>query len=62
MFAQLKGLLDAVERDLFSKHMPSVSYLRLDGNVEPQVRDLNNLSVNEYLGLVLTITLIRSHS
>eukprot|EP00959_Pyramimonas_sp_CCMP1952_P211091 4417998-Pyramimonas_sp.AAC.1 len=38
VFAQLKGLLDAVERDLFAKHMPSVSYLRLDGNVEPQAR------------------------
>jgi len=34
IFAQMKTMLDIVENDLFRKHMPSVSYLRLDGDVE----------------------------
>ncbi|GJP49304.1 hypothetical protein CLOM_g8529 [Closterium sp. NIES-68] len=38
VFAQLKSFLDIVEQDLFKKHMPSVSYLRIDGSVEPSRR------------------------
>ena len=39
IFAQLKGMLDLVERDLFQGAMKgSVSYLRLDGGVEPTAR------------------------
>jgi TATA-binding protein-associated factor len=30
-------MLDVVEQDLFKKHMPSVTYMRLDGDV-PQVK------------------------
>jgi TATA-binding protein-associated factor len=33
IFAQLKHMLDIVEKDLFKKDMPLVSYLRLDGDV-----------------------------
>lgn len=33
IFAQLKQMLDLVETDLFRVHMPSVTYLRLDGSV-----------------------------
>jgi TATA-binding protein-associated factor len=33
IFAQLKQMLDLVETDLFRAHMPSVTYLRLDGSV-----------------------------
>ncbi|KAH3766734.1 TATA-binding protein-associated factor 172 [Pelomyxa schiedti] len=32
IFAQLKSFLDIVEEDLFKAHMPSVTYLRLDGS------------------------------
>mmetsp|Transcript_11790 Transcript_11790/g.47593 ORF Transcript_11790/g.47593 Transcript_11790/m.47593 type:complete len:566 (-) Transcript_11790:190-1887(-) len=33
IFAQLTSMLDLIERDLFKRHMPSVSFLRLDGKV-----------------------------
>lgn len=32
LFCQLKSMLDIVENDLLKKHMPSVTYLRLDGS------------------------------
>ncbi|CAL8122887.1 unnamed protein product [Orchesella dallaii] len=33
IFCQLKVMLDILENDLFKAHMPSVTYLRLDGSV-----------------------------
>ncbi|GAB4851956.1 btaf1 RNA polymerase II, B-TFIID transcription factor-associated, 170kDa [Ancistrocladus abbreviatus] len=38
IFAQHKALLDIIERDLFHQHMKNVTYLRLDGSVEPEKR------------------------
>jgi TATA-binding protein-associated factor len=38
VFCQLKSMLDIVENDLLRVHMPSVTYLRLDGNVPPSSR------------------------
>ncbi|XP_037872646.2 TATA-binding protein-associated factor 172 isoform X1 [Bombyx mori] len=38
VFCQLKKMLDIVERDLLLQHLPSVTYLRLDGSVPPQHR------------------------
>ncbi|KAL0914712.1 hypothetical protein M5K25_015084 [Dendrobium thyrsiflorum] len=38
IFAQHRSLLDIIERDLFNAHMKSVTYLRLDGSVEPDKR------------------------
>ncbi|CAI9108802.1 OLC1v1008493C4 [Oldenlandia corymbosa var. corymbosa] len=38
IFAQHKALLDIIERDLFRVHMKNVTYLRLDGSVEPEKR------------------------
>ncbi|KAB1223505.1 TATA-binding protein-associated factor BTAF1 [Morella rubra] len=38
IFAQHKALLDIIERDLFHTHMKNVTYLRLDGSVEPEKR------------------------
>ncbi|CAH2106098.1 unnamed protein product [Euphydryas editha] len=38
IFCQLKKMLDIVERDLLQKHLPSVTYLRLDGSVPPHQR------------------------
>ncbi|XP_057511229.1 LOW QUALITY PROTEIN: TATA-binding protein-associated factor BTAF1 [Actinidia eriantha] len=38
IFAQHKAFLDIIERDLFHAHMKSVTYLRLDGSVEPGKR------------------------
>jgi TATA-binding protein-associated factor len=33
-----QGFLDIIEKDLFEAHMPSVSYMRLDGGVEASKR------------------------
>lgn len=33
IFCQLKGMLDIIEDDLLKRHLPSVTYLRLDGSV-----------------------------
>ncbi|KAK6923628.1 Helicase, C-terminal [Dillenia turbinata] len=38
IFAQHKALLDIIEGDLFHTHMKNVTYLRLDGSVEPEKR------------------------
>ncbi|GJU13443.1 TATA-binding protein-associated factor BTAF1 [Tanacetum coccineum] len=38
IFAQHKALLDIIEKDLFNSHMKSVTYLRLDGSVQPEKR------------------------
>ncbi|ORZ33534.1 hypothetical protein BCR44DRAFT_1438168 [Catenaria anguillulae PL171] len=38
VFAQMKQMLDLIESDLFRAHMPSVSYLRLDGSTDPRAR------------------------
>ncbi|KAL5034972.1 hypothetical protein BDV3_004461 [Batrachochytrium dendrobatidis] len=34
IFAQVKPMLDIIENDLFKKHMPSVTYMRLDGTTD----------------------------
>ncbi|XP_049535166.1 TATA-binding protein-associated factor 172 [Anopheles darlingi] len=38
IFCQLKAMLDILENDLLKKHLPAVSYLRLDGSVPPSTR------------------------
>jgi TATA-binding protein-associated factor len=38
IFCQLKSMLDIVENDLLKTHLPSVTYLRLDGSVEANSR------------------------
>jgi TATA-binding protein-associated factor len=38
IFAQLKETLDTVEHDVFQRYLPQVTYLRLDGRVEPRLR------------------------
>ncbi|KAF8520167.1 SNF2 chromatin remodeling protein [Hysterangium stoloniferum] len=38
IFCQLKQMLDIIEMDLFKKHMPSVTYMRLDGGTDPGKR------------------------
>lgn len=38
IFCQLKDMLDLIENDLFKKYMPSVTYMRLDGSVDPRDR------------------------
>lgn len=38
IFCQLKTMLDIIENDLFKKHMPTVTYMRLDGSVDASKR------------------------
>uniref|UniRef100_A0A1B6DFE2 TATA-binding protein-associated factor 172 n=1 Tax=Clastoptera arizonana TaxID=38151 RepID=A0A1B6DFE2_9HEMI len=38
IFCQIKSMLDIVENDLLKAHMPSVTYLRLDGSILPGSR------------------------
>ena len=38
IFCQMKQMLDIIETDLFKQHMPSVTYMRLDGNTEASKR------------------------
>lgn len=47
IFCQLKDMLDMVENDLFKKNMPSVTYMRLDGSVDPRDRQAVVRKFNE---------------
>ncbi len=38
IFCQLKDMLDMVEEDLLRKHLPSVTFMRLDGSTDPRER------------------------
>ncbi|TFK29824.1 hypothetical protein FA15DRAFT_690571 [Coprinopsis marcescibilis] len=38
IFCQMKQMLDIIETDLFKSHMPSVTYMRLDGSTEANKR------------------------
>lgn len=38
IFCQLRPMLDLIETDLFRTHMPTVSYMRLDGSTDPRKR------------------------
>ncbi|KAJ7632150.1 SNF2 superfamily chromatin remodeling protein [Roridomyces roridus] len=38
IFCQMKQMLDIIETDLFNKHMPSVTYMRLDGSTDASKR------------------------
>lgn len=38
IFCQLRPMLDIIEKDLFQAVMPSVTYMRMDGNTDPKKR------------------------
>ncbi|KZT70176.1 SNF2 superfamily chromatin remodeling protein [Daedalea quercina L-15889] len=38
IFCQMKQMLDIIEKDLFKPHMPSVTYMRLDGGTDANKR------------------------
>ena len=38
IFCQLKQMLDLIEKDLFKPHMPTVTYMRMDGTTDPSKR------------------------
>lgn len=47
IFCQLKDMLDIVEEELLKKHMPSVTYMRLDGRTDPRNRQAIVRKFNE---------------
>lgn len=47
IFCQLKDMVDIVEEELFKKHMPSVTYMRLDGRTDPRERQAIVRKFNE---------------
>lgn len=38
IFVQLKSMIDIIEQDLFEKHIPELSWLRMDGNTSLDMR------------------------
>ena len=38
IFCQLRPMLDLIAQQLFGKHMPTVTYMRLDGSTDPKKR------------------------
>ncbi|KAL4065257.1 hypothetical protein J3A83DRAFT_4375778 [Scleroderma citrinum] len=38
IFCQMKQMIDIIENDLFKQHMPSVTYMRLDGSTDANKR------------------------
>lgn len=47
IFCQLKDMLDIVETELLKKHLPSVTYMRLDGSTDPRDRQAIVRKFNE---------------
>ncbi|XP_055849413.1 TATA-binding protein-associated factor 172 [Episyrphus balteatus] len=58
IFCQLKAMLNIVENDLLKKHLPSVSYLRLDGSVPASCRQeiVNNFNTDPSIDVLLLTT------
>ncbi|KAH8359116.1 hypothetical protein KR093_004461, partial [Drosophila rubida] len=58
IFCQLKAMLDIVEHDLLRKHLPSVTYLRLDGSVQASLRQdiVNNFNSDPSIDVLLLTT------
>ncbi|XP_030026584.2 TATA-binding protein-associated factor 172 isoform X2 [Manduca sexta] len=55
VFCQLKKMLDIVENDLVRRHLPSVTYLRLDGSVPPHQRHSIVTRFNEDVSIDLLL-------
>ncbi|XP_053957908.1 TATA-binding protein-associated factor 172 [Anastrepha ludens] len=58
IFCQLKAMLNIVEHDLLRKHLPTVSYLRLDGSVAASLRQdiVNNFNTDPSIDVLLLTT------
>lgn len=58
IFCQLKSMLDIVEKDLLKKHLPTVTYLRLDGSVPASMRQdiVHNFNTDPSIDVLLLTT------
>ncbi|MPC08117.1 TATA-binding protein-associated factor 172 [Portunus trituberculatus] len=60
IFCQLQGMLDIIEHDLLKVHLPSVTYLRLDGAVPAGARQslVQRFNSDPSIDLLLLTTLV----
>lgn len=60
IFCQLKSMLSIVERDLLQMHLPTVTYLRVDGSVPPVARQgiVNRFNNDPSIDLLLLTTAV----
>ncbi|OLY80671.1 TATA-binding protein-associated factor MOT1 [Smittium mucronatum] len=58
VFCQHREMIDCIQRDLFKKTMPNVSYLRLDGNVDARNRQamVNKFNSDPSIDVLLLTT------
>lgn len=63
VFCQLKKMLDIVEQDLLKRHLPAVTYLRLDGSVPPHQRHaiVTRFNNDVSIDLLLLTTAVSTH-
>lgn len=56
IFAQMKTMLDIIESDLFKRHMPTVTYLRMDGATPASQRQdvVNKFNKDPTIGTLVT--------
>lgn len=64
VFFQLKAMMDIVEKDLLHQHMPSVTYLRLDGSVPSSARQqiVDRFNQDISIDLLLLSTSVGRHT
>jgi TATA-binding protein-associated factor len=58
LFCQMKSMLDIIENDLFRNHMPSITFMRLDGSVEAskRVTIVNQFNADPTIDVLLLTT------
>lgn len=58
IFFQMKDMMDIVENELLKKHMPKVTYLRMDGATDPRFRQeiVRNFNNDPSIDLMLLTT------
>lgn len=58
IFCQIRSMLDLIQKELFARHMPSVTYSRLDGTVEARQRHaiVQNFNADPSIDVLLLTT------
>ncbi len=58
IFCQLKEMVDMVENDVLRKHLPGVSYIRMDGSTDPRFRHdiVQKFNSDPSIGVMLLTT------
>jgi TATA-binding protein-associated factor len=58
IFCQMKSMLDIIENDLFKNHMPTVTFMRMDGSVEAsrRITIVNQFNADPTIDVLLLTT------